>query len=495
MRLKYTNTDFTIVYERIVKEAEYEFSRKNFSDGIKYIQCAAEYQYNLNFRFSDARLDDLIIQLSDRLVQSIETYKPKKDNVIIYDCFALDSRGLTQQYLDALCYSDKYNIMLLHETSFSDKSADIINYCATHGVRTEELGNCSFFEKEEKLLRLIKDFRPEKVLYHLTPWSILPLSTFYAFKQIISYQINLTDHAFWLGPKLIDFSFEFRNFGAVLSIDKRKIKQEQILLQPYYPWTEDKPFQGFPELVNGKVICFAGGWLYKTEGDNGMFYEIAKRILEENPNTIFLYAGDGDRSNVNKFIKDNHFENRYLLLGNRTDINEVIKHIDIYINTYPIIGGLMSQFAAINGKPILTYKTKQVEDVVCQKGYSNIVFDTADELIHEANRLINDIDYRAEQGDIMRSLVTTQDDFRISFSDLFESDAPQNKIAKTTPDLEYLKSYPERVNSGENGLGLENIVNQKCPQALCWKMRFNLLWPQFRHKVHVFRMKLMGKIG
>ncbi len=491
MRLKYSKNDFQKTYNSIVKQAENAFACNRLTDGIKYIRCAAKYQYNLNIQLTDERLDNLIMKLSERIVHLTKDYTFQKGNIILYDSFALDNRGLTQQYLDALYNTKKYKILLVHNTYFCENSINTLNFCKIHGIGTYELGSGTFEERELKLIDLIRTFKPEKVLYHLCPSDILPLSTFNAFKAITKYQINLTDHAFWLGAKLIDYSCEFRSLGATLSLNRRYLKKEQLLLLPYYPWQEKEPFQGFSDKIKNKVIVFAGGSLYKIEGGQGYFYSIVKRILEENPDVIFLYAGDGDRTHINKFIFENHYEDKVLLLGNRKDINEVVKHIDVYLNTYPMIGGLMSQYAAVNGKPILTYKAKQVEDIVCIKRSCNIAIDDFDELIKEANKLIRDPDYRRVKGNLMKSLIIDQSEFRESFAKSFETNTTTSEIRYVEMDNDFYDTYPERINEGKKGFEIETLVRNNCPRALHWKMIFNLYWATFRHRIHIIRMKVM----
>ena len=166
-----------------------------------------------------------------------------------------------------------------------------------------ELGDISYNDREDKLLKLIYEFRPQHVLFHLFPSDVLPLITFGIFKNITKYQINITDHAFWLGARSIDYSFEFRNRGASISHNQRGIAEEHLLYLPYYPWQEPNKFDGFPNKVDGKIKVFAGGSLYKIEGGDSVFYKIVKKILDENEEVVFLYAGGGDYTNINTFIK------------------------------------------------------------------------------------------------------------------------------------------------------------------------------------------------
>ena len=45
----------------------------------------------------------------------------------------------------------------------------------------------------------------------------------------------------------------------------------------------------------------------------------------------------------------------------RKDISQLFRNCDIYYGTYPLSGGLMCQYAAAFGKPILAYAKKRVE--------------------------------------------------------------------------------------------------------------------------------------
>lgn len=56
-------------------------------------------------------------------------------------------------------------------------------------------------------------------------------------KPITRYLINLQDQTFWLGGNAIDYSIEFRPFGASVSMERRGLKREQLLMLPFYPDT------------------------------------------------------------------------------------------------------------------------------------------------------------------------------------------------------------------------------------------------------------------
>lgn len=475
MRIKYSEKDLMGPYDHLVEKAIASFDSGNIRKCISLIRCAADYQYSVNSILSDSRLEKLLKNLTGRLVEQCKGYKAVSNSILLYDYFTIDNRGLTQQYLDALVASGKYDVTLVHDTVFGKRSVNTLKYCSEHNVKTFELGTGDYFERERKLLEIIFEIRPQKVLFHLYPSNVLPLVTFGAFSDILKYQINLTDHAFWLGSQAIDYSVEFRNLGCSRSEKLRGLRGDQLLLLPYYPWMEETPFQGFPEQATGKVVLFAGASLYKIEGGNGTFYKIVKRILDNNPQCTMLFAGEGDRRPLLKFIKEYNYENRLILIGERTDIYEVFKHSDIYLNTYPLFGGLMSQYAALLGKPILTYEKTEVEEVVCTKKNEHFVFDSIDALLAEADKLINDAEYRHKRGDFFKELTLGQDDFRTTFLKTIESNKTQIAIVPADLQMDFYNMYRNQINEGKLGLYLERLLFRNDIISIGWKMWFNII--------------------
>lgn len=420
MRIYYKKEELVQLYERLVEKAQLFCKRGNFNKALTCVSSAADFQYHLNSFYSDNRLDDIIKRISLFLHKPDDNYLPNQDVVFFYDSFCLDNRGLTQQYLDALVDCRKYKIVYVLEHPINEKGRDTIKYCSDNNISVKALPDGSWQNKEQVLYNLIQAYRPCAALFHLTPDTIIPFLSFYTFPGITKYQLNLTDHAFWLGgPDFFDYSYEFRPYGVSVSKQKRGYELGQLILNPYYPWNSGEPFKGFPDAVYNKTVIFSGGSLYKIEGDNGKYYDMVRTIMSENPGAVFLYAGGGNLTKLRSFIADNNLENRMFLLGDRSDINAVFENCDIYLNTYPFGGGLMVQYAAINGKPILMYKCKDLEDVICTKNKGTVSIGNLPDLYKEAHRLITDVEYRKERGDFFKNLIADQNDFRKRFNDTF----------------------------------------------------------------------------
>jgi hypothetical protein len=103
----------------------------------------------------------------------------------------------------------------------------------------------------------IKSFSPRNILLHLAPWDVVSLMAIANISGATKFNINLTDHAYWLGATFIDYNIEFRGYGEVLSLQKRGLKQSQLIRLPYYPIASKyTTFQGFPELPSDSVNFF-----------------------------------------------------------------------------------------------------------------------------------------------------------------------------------------------------------------------------------------------
>lgn len=452
MRVKYNLSDLNKLYERLVHKAYKYWEKSLYDKCISCIEDAASFQYYLNNIYSDPRLDSLLQKISQVYFHNTEHYK-ESDTIFFYDSFCLDNRGLTQHYLDALINNGKFRIVYICENSSVSRGYDIVEMLKNNRIDYYLLPDTSRRDKCEFLRQLIEKYTPKAAIFHLTPFTTIPFVTFYSFSKIIKYQINLTDHAFWLGGNFFNYIYEFRQYGINISLEKRGYLNHQLILNPFYPWQSCEPFQGFPVSTEGKIVVFSGGALYKIEGDNGKYFSLVKQILDTYSNVLFLYAGDGDETHIRKFIADNSYEKKLILLGNRRDIDAVFKNCDIYMSTYPFGGGLMSQYAAINYKPILVYKSVDIEKLACTKQYIPYALNSTQEFIQEVGLLINDENYRRKRGLFFRSLMIDQETFRTRFNDTFMQENTKDvyKILDSINYKEFCMGYVHRINNNSFG--------------------------------------------
>ena len=362
-----------------------------------------------------------MLQQVGKCIKRRETFAPKH-HCVFYDTFSQDAQGLTMQYVDAII-SAGWEMLYITEFGLDDpRSARLKQTLQDYPKATVVTisRRMNGMKKVKFVYDTIVNYAPNKLFMHIHPSAVEAISAFYALpKEITKYQINLTDHTYWVGAGCVDYSFEFREYGASLSVGKRGIRRDRILLLPYYPMMKAAEFVGFPKEAEGKVKIFSGASFYKIIDESDSFFRINKAILDANPDAVTLFAGGGDMVMIDGLIEKYKLNGRFIPLGQRNDIFECYKHSDIYLSSYPLYGALMAQFAAHAGLPILALENKKsggkVEEIVCQKGKEDMTFDSIDKLVDEASHLIKDTIYRQQRGQAMRNCVIDVEEFNSSF--------------------------------------------------------------------------------
>jgi hypothetical protein len=363
------------------------------------ICSAARLMYSFNIIYHDEEMENILQDIAKKLITN-RTFSHISKRVVFYDYFSLDNRGLTEQYIQGLIDND-YEILYITLQSKNDKMEQILK--KINGYQKSRIyfvKSKNNIQKCYEIIDTIIDFRPSKILYHSAPWDTVG---FVVMAHLGSYKIerfliNLTDHAFWLGCSCSDYFFEFRNYGINISLDHRHIKNDQLLILPYYPVQNSAlKFQNFPFNASGKKIIISGGSLYKIYGDT-IFFDIVKWILNKYEDSIFFYLGNGDTKPLNKYINDNQFNDRFFYSKERKDINEIIKRCYFYLGSYPIGGGLMSQISVANCKIPVTYtdskyKMNNIDELFINNKDDTFVFYTLHSVYNEIDRLMADQDY------------------------------------------------------------------------------------------------------
>lgn len=453
---KLTKSDILRVYQKIKQLAVKSYGKEDYNNSIKYISIAARVAVYFNWIYSDEELECLTNKLSKSILTDHwgKNIPGTKGRYVFYDFRAVDNVCLTQQYLRALIATDA-EILYIPEVWNPAKAQSIISELSAYPKITiiKPTPGLNYTEKIKQLFKEICDFAPEKIFLQLAPWSAFAVTLFNAFPGITKYYIDLNDHSFNLGTSCTDYTIEFRHRGCTVAMEKRQIPENKILYLPYYPIISQREFAGFPKSVTkDKVILLSGGSFYKIYGDNDTYFKIVKRLVQENSNLLIIYVGIGYDTKFKQFIKDNKLNDRIIILNFRKDINEVFQHCDIYLATYPFGGGLMCQYAAVNGKPVLAYnrpekKSDFIESVICDQTDIKITYTNLDELAAEAKKLIHDENYRYQKGLLLKNAILTPEQFNKRFQSLLI--AGHNEFPYSKIDIDYdafFDKYLERQN-------------------------------------------------
>lgn len=484
-------------FNRFMKGVQRCIERHHYNDAILYIKAAAKTKYDFYLGYTDETIEEYLRILSRQIKRVAQFRVMKKKRCVFYSFSIADNKGLTQQYIDALI-ANNYEFLLIHIQDIEgENSEQIYKTLSTYkGAATIQVPKkLSLIKKSQWLYDTICKYGSDKLLMQLRPDSVFECIAFCALPpEIKRYNLNLTDHAYWIGKGCMDYTFEFRQYGCFLSTTQRGFNQDQVLLLPFYPVMKHAPFEGFPFDVENKTVFFSGGAFYKVFDEEQTFFKLCRKILDATQDSVIIFAGSGDLSTMQKAISNNGLDGRFLLIGERHDILEVFKHVDIYINTYPFGGGLMTQYAAHCGVPILNYLKSRIEGCVGQKHDIHFTSSSENDLINEAKRLCSDINYRQEKGQALRNAVISIDEFNRRFEIALEKKLSPTEInisgiVETKLDQEGKIQYENKTHLyslvTSSLFGLKGLVI--CPDLffdcipILFTNKMNALWKKLFH--------------
>lgn len=491
--MELSHQDVISIYDKLKLKAFSFYRKGNYLQSLKHIISASKWAYRFNFIYVDEELERLLKDIANCTL-SVVNVSRNTDRFVLLETHGMDNRGLTQQYIRAFM-SMGVEFLYVSVQCMRSKCPDILKELEAYDrakVLLFDSKDLDDIKKSGRILSEIENYQPSRVFLHLMPWDVVSLMVTHAIKGAIKYNINLTDHAFWLGASFIDYNLEFRAYGKTVSLEKRNLQEDQLLYSPYYPiLPKDKvSFQGFPEQAKDKLVLFTGGSFYKMFGKDDLFFLIMDALLDLSENLILLVGGGGDIRLMKNKLSQLKNKERVLLIGNRKDISEVFKSCDIYLDTYPIAGGLMEKYASFYGKPILAYSDrreqliKEQECLLRSAGNGVCAYDDLDDFLRYADKLINDIVFRTNEGRKNMQLVPSVHKFNERFK----------LLLKHFNDLEWKNISIDYEEIKNLYLNVENRYTNVAIKELLKVFRLNvfLCFPKYSvHFIHCIIRKFL----
>lgn len=424
-----------------------------YEEALDFFRTSAKLQYCYNQQYCDDCIEEYLQKISLGLNINF-SHEKEKNTVLFYDGFGCDLRGLAYIYLKALC-ENGYDIIYVTCEEDCEKQPNITRLLKKDRHKIYRINNIGKVQKIEDLVNIFKKEKFYISFFYTTPWDV---SAVIAFNELngksIRYQINLTDHAFWLGKNTFDYCLEFRPYGAAVSKYYRNIKESQLIYMPYYPVINNAiEFKGFPFAMQGKKVIFSGGALAKTIDENKTYYKLVEYIIQKHEEVVFLYAGDGPREEIQHLIIK--YPERVYLIQERDDLLQVLKRARIYLNTYPISGGLMLQYAAVAGCVPVTLRREWDDDacgILRNEQDLREIFIEFEEICKEIDKLIEDDKYLEDKRALLNGQVITEQEFNSRLSLILEN--PSKNIMKDVESVDtkrFLQTYKDNIT-------MENIA-------------------------------------
>lgn len=445
--------------------------KEQYNSALLLVKCLANILFNYNQYYRDDFLEEQMEILKGKLFDALDSpQQPAREDgnsIFFYDGVGVDD-GLELIYVKGLVKAGYHVVYLVRESakgsfpilqSWLEKYHAEIIYIPT-GLST--LDECRTIYEAQNRADIRAGF-----LYAL-PYDVAGVMAFMAVEkqQYVRYRINFVDHAYWLGgSSAFDYCIEFRDVGAFLSHSYRGIPQQKLILLPYYPYIDrEKEFEGFPFPVKeGDFIIFSGGTLYKTiDKEENLYYEMVEFCLREFAHTKFWYAGRGEeRDTVElKKLQRKYAGRVFWSEEGRDDLFQVLQHVDLYLNTYPIGGGLMLQYAALAGRiPLIFYHTIEARGLtLLGQEKLGIEFNDLKAWKEEVRKLILDEKYRKTKEQRMANACIDPDTFEKNVVAVLEEQKTEFEIVcANVGDLqETQKTYKQRFGK----YGVEDVIGK-----------------------------------
>lgn len=390
-----------------------------YEEALSKIANMANMLYESNQYYVDNDSENALLNIQRQLQKKYDFEEIKDVNtktVLFYDGFGLDSRGLAYIYLKALVNLG-YKVIYMTISNAQGNIPRITKLIEDAGGEIVFCRTDSYIFWYQYMYKVFSIVKPAKAFFYTTPYDVSAVMAFNQLAgQVERYQINLTDHAFWLGINAFDYCLEFRDYGANISLKHRLIARNKILKQPYYPdINKNMKFQGFPfEKKQDDFVVFSGGFLYKTIDDELIYYKLVEYLLLRYPQLKLWYAGYGSNEQF-KPLRElmTQYPNRVFYTAERKDLFQVLENVDMYLNTYPIAGGLLTQYSALAGKPPFTLSNGEdsCAELLFDGAYLGVETSDIDELMSYIDVYINSKSSNVEYREKMQNSVISEEAF------------------------------------------------------------------------------------
>lgn len=424
-----------------------EYQNHDYEKCLKSITLLGRLRYMANIDYCDKDTDIIIEKIVNSITQFNQNKKGNDSYLVFYDSFGLDVRGLALIYLKALVEL-QYNIIYITKRKQKD------NLPTIQKILNQNEKNKLFYIDEipiinnyQKIYKFLGNYNVEKIILYLEPYDLIGIMLGISYQNKIErFFINLTDHAFWLGTNSFDYLIEFRDYGANVTFYYRKIDKKKIIKLPYYPLiNKEFKFEGFPKETKDKKIIFSGGSLYKTFGDGNKYYYMIDYLLKGHPDIVFIYAGYGDETELDKL--DYRYAGRVFHINERKDLFQMMKHSYLYLSTYPMIGGLMTQYAVSAGiLPFTLIYDECGTGVLLDPKKVGIEFYDIDAMLAEIDHCIEDKEYMMHKRKKLDAQLISDIQFRENLNKILKTKKSDFNVKYNFIDTKnFRNTYLERI--------------------------------------------------
>ena len=444
------NESFDRNYKKLKRIAAAAIKKNNTETALQAISASAQMAYMYNQFYTDHELEDMLLEISQREV-AFKAWKKRQSEhktVLLYDGFGADRRGIAIEMCKAICRNG-YKLIYVSPLAKKNKQPALENALKPFQANWRFVDeDRSYLNEIRQLIKIFDDSQPDTAFFYTTPNDVAGVVVFNALKnKCFRIQLDLTDHAFWLGLNAFDICSGGRAFSASIQHYFRGIPYDRMVHLDASLFVDSCVFQGLPFDEKERFV-FSGGALYKTLGDGEhTYYKIVEHILENHSDVKFLYAGSGDDSQM-RILLQKH-PGRAYMIAERPDFYQIMKRCTLYLNTYPMFGGLLMRYAALAGKLPITLKHNQDSDgILIAQNERKIEYDSYAELVQDVDELLNNDQYLHAREKLLDGAVMTEDCFERNIRLMIEEHRTEflYKDIKPVDVSKFRQEYYERFS-------------------------------------------------
>ena len=117
-----------------------------------------------------------------------------------------------------------------------NKIPHILSEMSDKGIALFFDDKSNHIERAKFVDSVFKKFKPNTAFLYTTPYDVSGVIVFSNNKSSTRVQLDLTDHAFWIGINAFEYIEECRGIGASIAVNYRYVKKEQILKYDCSPY-------------------------------------------------------------------------------------------------------------------------------------------------------------------------------------------------------------------------------------------------------------------
>lgn len=470
------NDDVKNVIDRLKFVMRKSLQKGNYERCMASISVGCQILYEYNQYYMDSDFENGVVQVANGIrgdyQDELKAFCKSQKTVLFYDGFGLDTRGVAKMYLNAI-WKNGYKIIYVTGKSskgYMPETDAILRAAEAEVYYINFKNNYKLWVKE--LLSVIFQTQPRAMFFYTTPYDVAGAVAFAVMNGMTDrFLIDLTDHAFWLGVKSNDYFCGSREMSASNQYYERKIEKEKLIKLGVNLIVDDggSSHGGLPFDITEKRYVFSGGALYKTLGDkDNTYYRIVRHILKSHGDVYFLYAGDGDRTEMDKILEE--YPQRAYLIPERKDFYYLIRNCTLYLNTYPMFGGMMMKYSANAGKIPITLKHENDSDgLLLDQNKRKIEYQSYLELVNDVDRLLNSPNYLTEREKLLQGSVISEERFIKNVQLTIENHCTDYQHSFEYIDTDrFKKEFLERFDMEDTKAKVSRLINKSIYLDFMW---------------------------